>query len=438
VGPPSTASAHQKSFEVRLPPQPSSVAAARGHVRDLLKGSERQDLAEPAVLLVSEIVTNALLHAGTEIDLKASVEAAGIRVEVGDGSLHVPSPRRYAATAGTGRGLMMLESMVDDWGVSLRPDGKTVWFLLSSADRARGDRAAPTTEGAGEVARDGDRVPVELQNMPLLLHAAWQEHAEALLREYLLANLEADGGSDPIQMHAEATDAIAVLEEHVPRASVRIEPEELMEGATEPHVTAPRIEVPVPRGSVASFETLDRAIEAALDMSREGLVLTPPTPPEVEAFRRWLVRQVVRQAAGRHPEPWEVPADPAPVPAAPPGWDPASVTEAEHGVIAANQASRIVAVSRRAAEILGYDEEHPLVGLGIVAIIPERFRQAHVAGFTMYLLVGRNPLLGRPQRLSALRRDGTEVEIELLVRDESLGEGRSVLLADIRPASSPS
>ena len=54
--------------------------------------------------------------------------------------------------------------------------------------------------------------------MPLLLHAAWQEHAEALLREYLLASLDSDG-DDPIQMHADATDAIAVLEEHVPRAA---------------------------------------------------------------------------------------------------------------------------------------------------------------------------------------------------------------------------
>ena len=53
--------------------------------------------------------------------------------------------------------------------------------------------------------------------MPLLLHAAWQEHAEALLREYLLASLDAESGVDPIQVHAEATDAIAVLEEHVPR-----------------------------------------------------------------------------------------------------------------------------------------------------------------------------------------------------------------------------
>ena len=60
--------------------------------------------------------------------------------------------------------------------------------------------------------------------MPLLLHAAWQEHAEALLREYLLASLDYEGVDDPIQVHADATDAIAVLEEHIPRTRVTMSP----------------------------------------------------------------------------------------------------------------------------------------------------------------------------------------------------------------------
>ena len=57
----------------------------------------------------------------------------------------------------------------------------------------------------------------------------------------------------------------------------------------------------MPLASVPHFATLDRAIEAALDLSREGLVLTPPTQPEVQAFRRWLCRQVLGQAAGGRP-----------------------------------------------------------------------------------------------------------------------------------------
>ena len=419
-------------FAVRLPPRPDSVSLARRHVHDLLERGGRLDLDDTATLLVSELVTNALLHAGTDIDLAGRLDRTGVRVEVGDGSVHLPSPRRYAATAGTGRGLLMLESVVDDWGVSRHPEGKTVWFHLSGAERERDASVVRRTDQADP---GGDRacVPVQLQNMPLLLHAAWQEHAEALLREYLLASLDS-GGEDPIQMHAEATDAIAVLEEHVPRSRGVLETDELMGGAAEPHVSAARLEVPVPVGSVPHFATLDRAIEAALDLSREGLVLTPPTQPEIQAFRRWLCRQVLGQADGSTPEPWTVPDDAGPEPQEATEWDPRTVTEASHGLIAANEASQILAASREATRLLGYDDPAELVGQRIVSIVPERYRQAHVAGFTMYLLVGRKPLLGQPVVVPGLCRDGSEVELELLVRDHGVGEGRSVLLAEIRLA----
>jgi PAS domain S-box-containing protein len=419
------------SFDVRLPPQPASVSQARAHVRGLLESTGREDLIETAVLLVSEVVTNALLHAGTDIDVAAVLDDSGLRIEVSDGSPHLPSRRRYAATSGTGRGLLMLEALVDDWGVSQHPGGKTVWFRISGPDNALPDDSEPRTDQPGAPGPGRDNVSVELRNMPLLLHAAWQEHAEALLREYLLANLDSDD-ADTIQMHADATDAIAVLEEHVPRTSVTITADDLMDDALEPRVSATVIEVPVPIGSVAHFETLDRAIQAALDLSREGLVLTPPTQPEVQEFRRWICRQVLSQAAGERPEPWRTPEDATGPAIVIDGWDPSIVVEATTGLIAADATSRILAVSRTAAEILGYDDPTELVGRRIVTIVPERYRQAHVAGFTMYLLVGRKPLLDRPVVVPALRRDGSEVEVELLVRTPAAGNGQSVLLADIR------
>ena len=419
------------SFEVRLPPQPSSVGDARAHVRRLLDEADRDDLAETAVLLVSEVVTNALLHAGTDIDVAARLDDKGLRVEIGDGSPHLPSRRRYGTTAGTGRGLLMLESLVDDWGVIRHRTGKTVWFRVSGSDNDLPDPEEPRADQPGVAVMGRDNVDVELRNMPLLLHAAWQEHAEALLREYLLANLDSEG-ADPIQMHADATDAIAVLEEHVPRATVAMSPDELMGDAVEPLVSASRVDVPVPLGSVAHFETLDRAIEAALDLSREGLVLTAPSQPEVQSFRRWICRQVLSQAAGGRPEPWEVPEDAAGKDQALIDWDASIVTEATGGLIAADTTSRIIAISRTATEILGYDDPTELVGRRIVTIIPERYRQAHVAGFTMYLLVGRKPLLDTTVVVPALRRDGTEVEVELTVRSPTAGTGQSILLADIR------
>jgi PAS domain S-box-containing protein len=420
------------SFEARLAPQPPSVAEARALMRGLLRQTGREDLVETAVLLVSEVVTNALLHAGTDIDLTAVLGVDGLRVEVGDGSPHLPSRRRYAATAGTGRGLLMLESMVDDWGVTRRPVGKAVWFRISGPDLDLEDPVELRGEHAGRSDGRRDNVAVELRNVPLLLHAAWQEHAEALLREYLLASLDDEGGPDPIQMHADATDAIAVLEEHVPRTGVEMVADALMDDALEPGVSAAVIRVPVPRASVSHFATLDRAIEAALDLSREGLVLTPPTQPEVQAFRKWICRQVLSQASGARPEPWRVPDDAVGAMDLPDGWDPAVVTQAAHGLIAADATSRILAVSAEAAAILGYDDPVELVGRRIVSIVPERYRQAHVAGFTMYLLVGRKPLLDWHVQIPALRRDGTEVEVELTVRSPSIGTGQSVLLAEIR------
>ena len=422
-----------QKLNVTLPPQPASVAEARQLVRGLLTGTGREDLLDTAVLLVSELVTNALLHAATDIGVSATLDGEGLHVGVSDGSRHLPSRREYGPTSGTGRGLLMLESMVDEWGVTQRRDGKTVWFLLSASE---GHAPAPALADTSLPRRLRSRektVPVELRNMPLLLHAAWQEHAEALLREYLLVGLESDEG-DPIQMHADATDAIAVLEEHVPRPPVPMEPDRIMGDAIEPRVSASRLEVPVPVNSVSHFETLDRAIQAALDLSEDGLVLTPPTQPEVQAFRRWLVRQVLDQANGGTAEPWTVPEEDDDPLRVPPEWVPESVTDADHGTIAADHANRILAVSRPAANMLGYDDPEDLVGERIVTIVPERYRQAHVAGFTMYLLVGRRPLIDSPVVVPALRRDGTEVDVVLLVREQAVSPGRSVLLADLRLA----
>ena len=163
-------------------------------------------------------------------------------------------------------------------------------------------------------------------------------------------------------------------------------------------------------------------------------MLTPPTQPEVQSFRRWLCRQVLRQAAGNTPEPWAVPdVQPSDPPVDLSGWNPAWLADADKALIAANDASQIIGISPEAARLLGYDDGAELLGERLVEIIPERYRQAHVAGFTMFLLVGRQPLLGNEVVVPALRRDGTEVEVSLLVREQTI-EGRSVLIGELSEA----
>jgi PAS domain S-box-containing protein len=213
---------------------------------------------------------------------------------------------------------------------------------------------------------------------------------------------------------------------------VTIEPDRLMEQATGANVTADRVELEVPTSSVEHFRTLDETIDAALAMSGAGLFLTPPTQPEIQGFRRWVCRQVERQNEGDRAVGWSVDETAGSLPSMPPPrWDSSVVTEAGHAVLAADDANRILAVSRPALDLLGYATAGDLVGRRIVAIIPERYRQAHIAGFTMYFLTERQPLIGSQVLVPALRADGTEVMVQMLLDRQATEAGREVFLAEL-------
>jgi len=116
-----------------LPPRLEAATQARRHVRQKLVAWELDDLVDPVVLLTSEVVTNALLHAGTVITVAVRRDGQGVRVEVGDGSGVQPVQRRRSTTATTGRGVQLLESVSDGWGSTAAGEGKLVWFRVVSA-----------------------------------------------------------------------------------------------------------------------------------------------------------------------------------------------------------------------------------------------------------------------------------------------------------------
>lgn len=395
-------------------------------IREYLTAAGREDLADTAELLVSEIVTNALVHAGTDVEVSFSFVDGGLRIEVSDGSPHPPSPRSYGPSAGTGRGLLLLEEMVDAWGVEFADHGKTVWFTLACEVHS----AQAPAIGARAPRTAGETLPVSLLDVPLLLHEAWRQHAEALLREYLLVSLDLDG-DDPIAVHAEASDAIAVLAEHIPPSGIGEDPDQVMVAATEPHVSSPRVELSVPLSSVPHFATLDSTIRRALTMVEEGAFLTPPVQPELQELRRWLCGEVRRQSRGEAPAPWRAQDEPPRHLVHPLHWDTTGVVEATTAVIAADDADRILAVSEAALRLLGYDHAAELVGTRLIRIIPPRYRQAHLAGFTMHLLTGRAPLVGHTVVVPALRRDGTEVEVGLTIGIQHTRDGRTVFVATL-------
>lgn len=117
-----------------LPAEPLSARRARSFVTGALEQLGIDEVADTATLLVSELVTNAMLHAGGELLVRVSdaSDPGAVRVEVGDGSSRAPRRQSYGPEAVTGRGMVLVDALADSWGCEVGPDGKVVWFELSN------------------------------------------------------------------------------------------------------------------------------------------------------------------------------------------------------------------------------------------------------------------------------------------------------------------
>ncbi|MEL5956132.1 SpoIIE family protein phosphatase [Streptomyces sp. CLV115] len=114
--------------------EPERIAAARQQMRDLLHDWADPEQVDAAVLMISEMATNVLVH--TDGDALMLAQATGehgerrLRVEVSDGSDELPHKRRPGEMASSGRGLVLMEMLADAWGVDPRGAGKSIWFEL--------------------------------------------------------------------------------------------------------------------------------------------------------------------------------------------------------------------------------------------------------------------------------------------------------------------
>jgi hypothetical protein len=119
-------------IQAELAGEPPSARDARRLVVDALRGWGLDHLVDAGALLVSEVVTNAVLHARTPLALEVERRGAVVRVTVSDGSPRPPQRRRHGPGAGTGRGLGLLAVVATDWGSgpATNPWKKDVWFEL--------------------------------------------------------------------------------------------------------------------------------------------------------------------------------------------------------------------------------------------------------------------------------------------------------------------
>lgn len=133
-----------------LPPSASSVADARRFVEQALEGWGLEAAAWTARQLVSELATNAVLHARTTFQVEVHREDGVVRISVCDSSSLQVGVRRYGTQSTTGRGLRLVESMSVGWGVEVLPAGKAVWFTLP----ATGPGTAQAWDDGSEVDLD--------------------------------------------------------------------------------------------------------------------------------------------------------------------------------------------------------------------------------------------------------------------------------------------
>jgi anti-sigma regulatory factor (Ser/Thr protein kinase) len=116
---------------IRLPARPATAAEARSQVRAAICAWDLPVDPDAAVLLTSELVTNAIMReAGASITVDISCSVDHLRVEVHDSSPSLPVLADPPGGAETGRGLVLVASLAADWGVYRTPDGKAVYFTL--------------------------------------------------------------------------------------------------------------------------------------------------------------------------------------------------------------------------------------------------------------------------------------------------------------------
>ncbi|HET9689620.1 MAG TPA: ATP-binding protein [Acidimicrobiales bacterium] len=322
---------------VVFPPEPTSVREARAWLREVMAGRD-DDVVETAVLLSSELVTNAVLHARTPVELRAWHEGVTTHVEVADASQAMPVRKQFGAEAATGRGLHLLSSLASAWGVEADASGKRIWFEVADpgADDSPDAVAAPVValrptvtaapevtalvaDGAGggpapappavlaaapAVAPVGppadEPINFRILGLPVAEYLAVEAHNDALVREFSL-----------ISGAPAAPDLAAMAQEFAARFGTATT---VVRDQVQAAVDAGRrwvdLVLPVPRAAVPWLLDLARRLDAADRMAEQGRLLTLGGSARVRRFRDWYTGQLQAQAAGEPATPWPWPDEP--------------------------------------------------------------------------------------------------------------------------------
>jgi anti-sigma regulatory factor (Ser/Thr protein kinase) len=302
---------------LELEPAPRSVREARTWVMDQLTTLGRDDLVDAARLGVSELVTNAILHAAPPIVLRLGGTPVHPRVEVHDSSVEPPALRdmtddaRLLATIG--RGLSIVATYSRTWGAEMSPVGKVVWFEPAS-DEDLSDLGQPATgeitdvagplgpAGLGEPAEEArgdaqDTVQVRLLGMPVRVFAHYRLWYDELRRELRLLALS-HGTEYPVAQELSALTSTVDAERRRARGV------EKLDAAIASGRDSVDLVYDVPATVPATMARLHRVLLDADAFCRENQLLTAAPTRQLLDLRDWYLGEFERQGRGEQPRPW--------------------------------------------------------------------------------------------------------------------------------------
>ena len=293
---------HADAPQLELGVEPDAVPRARRFAASVLSGLP-SDVVGDAELIVTELVTNALLYAGPPVMLRVLPSGGAVRLEVTDHSRVLPLRAMERVDAMTGRGLALVENLASRTGVEPLSDGKVVWCELSrdSAGAARRPPDEPELEididallaaWPDEEASAERRFTIELGEVPTDLLVAAKAHVDNLVREFALVSSGAASGTT-----TEVPPHLAELIETVVHrfAEARQALKRLAQSAARRGDERTALTLTLPLSAAEAGEDYLAALDEVDAYARAARMLTLESPPQHRVFRRWYVQALVRQ-----------------------------------------------------------------------------------------------------------------------------------------------
>lgn len=296
-------------FEAQLPPELGSAMAARCLLAGAITTWQLSEaVGHDAALAVSELVTNAVLHAGTALTIRIKRAGTGVRVEVLDGNPHLPlvaavRPEDLPANRSmTGRGLALVAATSDRWGCDPLVSGKMTWAEVGTGqgpfDRAPAASDGPVRRGVkdGPDARPAGR-RVRLVGVPVAILAESIRQLSDLQRE--------------VQVMAMARNAPPELDQVLHTGGAWITDVDLWtdsdrrvaEHAAATGAETVDFDVVVPDDIAEKIDRVTAWLRRVRTSIMRRQLLTLPASDEVMAYRRWYGEEIMHQLAGRKPKP---------------------------------------------------------------------------------------------------------------------------------------